>query len=166
MDLVELMSFKGREETLVAAMRTLDGVELPRSPRRIQGRRFACTWAGPARWLLEIQSPGQVPLEDLGRSLVGVAALVRQTDGRALLRISGPRAREVLRKGLSVDLHPRSFRVGHTAITLVAGIDVQLWQLDDAPTYELLINRSVAGSFWHWLVSAAAEFGLDCETTD
>lgn len=163
-ELAELMPFKGREEALVATMRDLHGIHLPRLPRRVEGRQFACIWAGPGRWLLETDAVQQNAMEDLERSLVGGAALVRQTDGRTLLRISGPKAREVLRKGVTIDLHPRSFGVGDTAITLVAGMDVHLWQLNDLPTYDLLINRSIAGSFWHWLISAAAEFGLECAT--
>jgi sarcosine oxidase subunit gamma len=38
---------------------------------------------------------------------------------------------------------------------------MQLWQLDDAPTYELAVARSLALSLWHWLEASAAEFGLE-----
>jgi len=162
--LTELMPFKGKEEILVATMRDLHGIDLPQVPRRIQGDKCTCIWAGPGRWLVEIEADAleRDIMEDLERSLAGIAALVRQTDGRALVRVSGPRVREVLRKGVTIDLHPRSFHAGDTAITLVAGMDVHLWQLDDLPTYDLLINRSIAGSFWNWLTSAGAEFGLEC----
>jgi sarcosine oxidase subunit gamma len=161
------MPFKGREEPIAKTIRELHGVELARTPRRVQSARLACTWAGPARWLVETNAlaPQPDPLEELEQRMAGDAALVRQTDGRALLRMYGPKVREVLRKGVAIDLHPRSFSPGDVALTLVAGIDVHLWQLDDAPTFELLVNRSVVGSFWHWLNAAAAEFGLECAKT-
>lgn len=161
--LAELMPFKGRAEIVAKAIRDLHGVELPHKRQRVEGARLACIWAGPARWLVEARARvPREPMEELEQHLAGNAALVRQTDGRALLQMSGPKVREVLRKGVAVDLHPRSFGPGDAAVTLVAGIDVHLWQLDDVPTFELLINRSVAESFWHWLSSAAAEFGLEC----
>ena len=45
-------------------------------------------------------------------------------------------------------------------MTAIAHIGVQLWQLDDAPTYELAVPRSMAKSFWTWFSASAAEFGL------
>ncbi len=157
--LAELMPFKGKEEALARTMREVHEVDLPRVPRRVRGRQLACTWAGPWRWLLE--TCGSAPMDEIERSLVPCAAVVRQTDGRTLLRMSGRKVREVLRKGVTIDLHPRKFRSGDAALTLVAGMDAHLWQLDETPTYEILINRSVTGSFWDWLESAAAEFGLE-----
>jgi len=161
--LAELMPFKGLDEVVAKTIRDLHKLELPRRRRRVEGARLTCTWAGPKRWLVEapaIAPPG--PIEELEQHIAGTAALVRQTDGRAVLQMSGPKVREALRKGVAIDLHPRSFAPGDTALTLVAGIEVHLWQLDDVPTFELLISRSVADSFWDWLKSAAAEFGLEC----
>ena len=40
-------------------------------------------------------------------------------------------------------------------------IDVQLWQLDATPAYDLIVARGFAGSFWHWLEESAAEYGLE-----
>jgi heterotetrameric sarcosine oxidase gamma subunit len=77
-----------------------------------------------------------------------------------VLRIGGPRARAALAKGCPLDLHPRAFGPGDTAVTAIAHVGVQLWQLDDAPTYELAVPRSMAKSFWTWLSASAAEFGL------
>ena len=59
-----------------------------------------------------------------------------------------------------IDLHPRAFKTGDAAATLVSHIPVQLWQIDDRPTYEFAVARSLAQSFWHWLEASAAEYGL------
>jgi sarcosine oxidase subunit gamma len=71
--------------------------------------------------------------------------------------------REVLAKGVPLDLHPKVFKPGDVATTLVAYIGVQLDMLDDA-TFQLTTPRSTAGSFWSWLSASAAEFGYDVVT--
>ena len=76
------------------------------------------------------------------------------------MRISGPRARDALAKGVHIDLHPSAFLPGDAAVTAVAYIGVHFWQVDAAPTYEFAMFRSFAVSFGEWLVDAAAEFGV------
>ena len=82
-----------------------------------------------------------------------------QSDGRALMRLSGSRVRDLLAKGCPIDLHPRAFKGGDVALTTISHIGVHLWQVDDAPTYDLALMRSMAESFWSWLDASAAEFG-------
>jgi heterotetrameric sarcosine oxidase gamma subunit len=84
-----------------------------------------------------------------------------QSDARLVLRLSGPRVRDVLAKGLAIDLHPKAFKPGDVASTPIASIGVQIDMLDAAPTYQLTAPRSMAGSFWSWLSASAAEFGYD-----
>ena len=60
---------------------------------------------------------------------------------------------------MPIDLHPRAFRAGDAAVTTVAHIGAQIWQVDETPTYELIVSRSFAAGFWEWLTDAAAEFG-------
>ena len=47
------------------------------------------------------------------------------------------------------------------AATLVAHIGVQIEQLDDRPTFQLMAFRSLAGSLWSWLTKAAAEYSYE-----
>jgi sarcosine oxidase subunit gamma len=100
---------------------------------------------------------------DLAATLKGLASVSDQSDGRAILRISGSRARDVLAKGLPIDLHPSVFGPGSAATSVIALMGVTLWQVDDAPTYDLAVFRSLAGSFWTWLTDSAAEFGCRVE---
>ena len=71
------------------------------------------------------------------------------------IRVSGPKARDALAKGVPIDLHPRAFRSGDAAVTTVAHIGVHLWQLDDTPTYEIAVFRSFARDFWRWLMQCS-----------
>jgi methylglutamate dehydrogenase subunit D len=122
------------------------------------GGALSLVWAGPEQWLAV--SHDRSIARRLADDLAGLASVADQSDGRAVLRIGGPRARAALAKGCPLDLHPRAFGPGDTAVTAIAHVGVQLWQLDDAPTYELAVPRSMAKSFWTWLSASAAEFGL------
>ena len=94
------------------------------------------------------------------RARVGpFAAVSDQSDARLVLRVSGQNVRNVLAKGVPIDLHPNAFRPGDIACTVVGYINTQIDMLDNAPTYQLAAPRSMAGSFWSWLTASAAEFG-------
>jgi heterotetrameric sarcosine oxidase gamma subunit len=158
--IVSVIARKGKADAASAAALAACGVALPLTPRRAEARGIAFIWTGPERWLAVTQNRGS---EDLAKMFAGIfsglASIAEQGDGRTIIRIAGPRARDVLAKGLAIDLHPRAFRPGDTAITGAVHVEVQIWQLDDTPTYEIALFRGFAGSFWQWLTQAAAEYG-------
>jgi sarcosine oxidase subunit gamma len=151
----------GRRAALAQTARTAFGVELPALPLLAEGPRLAFIWCGPDQWLARCRSAPAEGMERLLAPLAPHAAVVDQSHARCILRVTGSKAREALAKGVAVDLDPRAFGRGHTAATLVAHIAVQLWQTDEAPTYELAAARSLALSLWHWLEASSAEFGLE-----
>ncbi|MEE8173212.1 MAG: sarcosine oxidase subunit gamma family protein [Alphaproteobacteria bacterium] len=149
-----------------ALMRAFEGVlgyTLPQAPNRTNGEDSrGALWLGPDEWLVTVPA-GQVNplLEALSRAAVGHhAALSDVSDARIVLTLSGPRAREVLEKGCSLDLHPRAFQAGHCAQTRLARAAILLHQTDDAPVYDIHVAWSFAAYLWVWLEDAAAEFGL------
>lgn len=163
LSLASIVPRKGQSGALAALVKSAYGLDLPTAPRLIggpmpDGRSIAFIWAGLDQWLVVAEG-----IEDMERELTAAlgrrAMIADQSDGRCVLRLGGPKAREVLAKGVAVDLHPRMFRPGDVALTMVAHLGVQLWQLDGAPTYEVAMFRSLAGSFWSWLAASAAEFG-------
>jgi sarcosine oxidase subunit gamma len=101
--------------------------------------------------------------QSLLEELQDVAAVIDQSHGRAALRLSGPRARDVLAKGCRLDLHPRAFSPGMCAQTSIAQIGTLLHQLDEAPTYDLYVFAGYALDFLDWLSASAAEFGYRIE---
>jgi sarcosine oxidase subunit gamma len=148
-----------RAAELDSALLELVGAALPMTPRVAQGREADLIWSGPHHWLLVSGQRNLVP--QLAAELAGLAAVADQSDARGVLRVAGPRVRDVLAKGCPIDLHPTSFAPGDAALTSIAHIGVQLWQVDDAPTYDLAVFRSMAASFWSWLTASAAEYGYD-----
>lgn len=151
---------RGKAEALDAALRAAYGIGLPEGVgRRVEGEGIAFAWTGPDQWLAIAPRNAERDLErELKATLAGVASVVDQSDGRVVVRIQGPRARDVFAKGVPIDLHPRVFRPGDVAITHASHIGIILWQLDEAPTYEVALFRSYAESFAHWLDESAAEY--------
>jgi sarcosine oxidase subunit gamma len=153
---------KGRRAALADATRTAFGIEPPVTPKWVQGPELAFIWSGPDQWLVYKSAAPPGGMEALlARPLANLASIVDQSHGRTILRVTGHKAREALAKGVTIDLHPRAFKPGDTAATLASHIAVQLWQIDDHPTYEFAVARGFAQSFWRWLEASAAEFALE-----
>jgi sarcosine oxidase subunit gamma len=156
-----VMPRKGQGAALAALVRQTCGVDLPAGPKRIAAGPLAFVGMGPGQCLAVEQGGDALTFASrLGKAFGAAASISDQSDSRAVLRLSGPRARNVLAKGLAIDLHPRVFGPGDAALSSIALIGAHLWQLDDAPTYEISVFRSMAGSFADFLWSSAAEYGV------
>jgi sarcosine oxidase subunit gamma len=53
------------------------------------------------------------------------------------------------------------FGPGRAAATEIAHMGCQLWQVDDKPTFDLMVNRSLSKSLWSWLAASAAAYGYE-----
>lgn len=133
---------------------------LPKAGEARFSGETALVWHGPGAFLLITPPSSQMPAKAMA-ALSGLAAIFEQSDGRVLLELSGAAARRTLEKGFTIDVHPRGFCAGSTAMSLLSHIPVQLWQRDDAPHYAILLPRASVGDIAHWLVLSAAEFGLE-----
>lgn len=118
-------------------------------------------WLGPDEWLVLTAPGAETALAGRLRAALADlhAAVTDVTGNRALFRLSGPMAREVLLKGCGLDLHPRAFKPGQCAQTLLARAGVIVRQADEAPSYDLLPRRSFGEYVWAWLIDAMAEYG-------
>jgi sarcosine oxidase subunit gamma len=147
---------------LRAAVKASYGVNLPDDSTVGQGPEVSFVGYGPGQWLAVSGTLRNDTLaKQLGQDLKGLASVSDQSGGRTLLRLSGTRARDVLAKGLPIDLHPSVFGPGSAATSTISLMGVQLWQVDEAPTYDIALFRSVSASFWRWLTASAAEFGYE-----
>jgi sarcosine oxidase subunit gamma len=97
---------------------------------------------------------------ELAASLAGLASIADQSSSYAVLRIKGVSAREILSRGAFIDFDPSVFGPGSAAVTTISHIGVLIWQVDDAPTYDVALFRSYAGSFWHWMTATCAALGV------
>ena len=162
--LASIISKRGKRFALVNAVNTAFGVALPDGPRRATRGSVTFAGTGPDQWIASAEGSEAPGFAAKVRARIGpFAAVSDQSDARLVVLLRGPRARDVLAKGLAVDLHPKAFKPGDVATTLIAYIGVQIDMLDDA-TWQLSAPRSMAGSFWSWLTASAAEFGYDVIT--
>ena len=157
-DMATLIATGTDTTRLAAVVKALWGLELPAAGQTSTTAACALVWSGPGQWLA---IPKAYDFAALVAAFAGFAAATEQGDGRALVEIAGPAARDTLAKGLAIDLHPSVFSPGCAAVTALSHISVQIWQTDDAPTYVLSTPRTVAGHVWEWLVESAAEFGCE-----
>jgi sarcosine oxidase subunit gamma len=159
--LMSIMARKGQSKDLSARIKDRFGIDLPVTPRRAGDDSIHFIWCGPGRWLAGASSEAPHHFErSLRETLSGFAAVSNQSDSRSIIRVSGAKAREMLAKGVPLDLDPRVFGPGDTSMTVVAHINMHFWQHDATPTYHFAVFRSLAASFCQWLLDASAEFGV------
>jgi sarcosine oxidase subunit gamma len=135
-------------------------VALPEAGRSVIGAAGSVLWLGPDEFLIVTEPERETAV---AASLLGAlrgrrAAVIDISDSRTIIALSGFHARDLLAKGCGIDLHPRSLAPGQCAQTFLAKARIALYQLDDAPTYHILVERSLAEYLWLWLADAAAEF--------
>jgi sarcosine oxidase subunit gamma len=163
-ELATVHARKGQIGALTERVREHFGIELPRGPHRRASGDVAFAGTAPEAWLATSEASGKGFALSLKEAIGAVASVADQSSGYALMRLTGPKLRDTLAKMLPIDLHERAFAPGDVASTVASHVGVTLWRLQDrgdgAPVFEIAMFRSLAGSFWHALVSSAAEYGF------
>ena len=158
----QISAYRDRMGEFAKAVLATSGFELPQKPGRVVANGVALIGMARGQWLAVAEGDkGRALLSRLNEAVSAHAAIVDQSDAKAILRLAGPRARDVLAKGCALDLGERAFKPPDAATTQIALIPCQLWQLDEGPTYELAVPLSYARSFWSWLTASAAEYGYE-----
>jgi sarcosine oxidase subunit gamma len=162
MAVIALLVRRGQFAALTEKFRAQSGLDLPPGPHRATAGDISVVSFAPGRWLFlqENSDPAGLAAR-LATELAGLASVVDLSDARCVLRLWGPKLRAVLAKGLPIDIHPERFGPNDAAASMIALIDVQLWQLDDRPCFELAVPRSYASSLAGWLIASAGEYGLE-----
>jgi sarcosine oxidase, subunit gamma len=138
------------------------GLPLPLEPNTVaRAGGSAALWLGPDQWLVVGPSGGQRDLEHRIRAAAGdePVSVTDVSAQRTTLMVSGPRARDVLAHGCSLDLHPRAFGPGRCAQTTLGRTQVVLVARDDpAAGFWVLVRSSFAGYLADWPLDAATEY--------
>jgi len=132
----------------------------------VQGRVAigACewVWSGPDRFVV-LDSSGESVSDVLQARLEDHAAVIDQSDGRFVLRLSGAAVRQTLAKGVGIDLHPSAFGADATALTQLCHLGVQLTRIGGGDVFDLMGPRAAADDLCDWLLASAAQYGLQVE---
>ncbi len=108
-------------------------------------RRENILWNGPNSWLVLDEDASHLAARTGG-------AVTDQSDGLFLFAISGPYAREILKRLVPIDLRETAFAPDAVAITHAAHIGVRIWR--EEQNFILACFRSFAPSLHHALVEA------------
>lgn len=162
LQMATVMTYQGRRADLSAKLMDKYGLSLPDGPRRVASSTMAVVGLGPRTYLIQREQGASLEAE-LTQTFGDSAAVTDQSDGYAVLRLSGPRVRDVLEKCVSIDLHDKVFVAGAVASTSCAHMGVILWRMDDDAgfaVFEMAVFRSFARSLWHFIAESAAVFGV------
>jgi len=136
------------------------GMALPAGPARARDATMALLGTGPGVWLAMAEGAGPCWAEELAERLSGVASVVDQSGGYAVLRLAGPGALTLLSRGAFVDFDAAAFPTGSVMVTDIAHMGVIIARIDDAPSFHVALFRSHAESFAHWIEATARGMGV------
>ncbi len=157
---------RGDDEAIQAAFRDAVGVAAPLAPNTTDSaEQVTVLWLAPDRWLVASDRHGPPDLEQALRQALdgaGLSAAVNDvTSGRTVVRVGGPRARDLLAKGCPLDLHPDAFAAGQCLQSLMGHLNVLLHAADDNGRVDIYVARGFAVSLWEFLTERAAELGCE-----
>jgi sarcosine oxidase subunit gamma len=138
------------------------GLPLPLEPGTVvRGGELTALWLGPDEWLVVGRPGTERELESRIRSAAGdePVSVTHVSAQRTTVLVAGPRARDLLSHGCSLDLHPRAFGPGRCAQTTLARTQVVLVARDEPRAgFWVLVRSSFAGYLSDWLLDAATEY--------
>jgi len=163
-DLVQVMARRGKAAEMAKAAKASFGVAAPETPKAVGTANATLIWSGPDQFFV-LSKGGKHTLESLAPAFAGSASLSDQSHARALISVSGDKARAMLAKLSSIDLHPDMFAVGAAAATSIDHTSVTLWRgadrADGQAVFNLLVFATFAESLWHTTLDSAAEYGVE-----
>ena len=146
------------------AVREVMGITLPSRPLALvsddSGER-SIQWLSPDEWLVIVPGGEEFELEQKLRQSLGQAhfSIVNVSGGQTVLSLKGNRARDVLTKSISYDVHPHAFPVGKGVSTVFAKATIILRRAEE-DGWELVVRRSFADYCYRWLLDASREYGV------
>jgi len=154
-----VMARKGCGASAAAAAERAFGTPLPSLPRIVSGGALDFVWCGPERWLVIAPSRQAADAGGMEAMLepvfAGLASVSDQSGSRVLIEVSGTSARDVLAREVPVDLHPRAFEPGHTALCRAGYVALLLWQRSADPAFVLAVPRSYGEGVRRSLLASA-----------
>jgi heterotetrameric sarcosine oxidase gamma subunit len=161
--LLQLAGIPSMAAELARAWRTLLGADPPaRTGQAVAAGNLRCFRTGPAEyWVIARNEDAR--LDRLAHGVEPtIGAITSLSSSRTCIFLDGPAAREVLAKGVAIDLHPDVFPVDHFALTGLNHLPVLIHR-SGAGRFHLYVMRSFALAVWEWLIDAALPCGYDIE---
>jgi len=136
----------------------IENLEIPTENSSVKSNNETrILWSAPSTWL--IISTKENIIEVVKKNCYEVDfAITDISHSRAMIRIQGIQAKEVLKKGSPINFN--EFKVNKCVGTVFHGITIIIDSISNDPdTFNLLVLRSFGESFYHHITDAALEFG-------
>ena len=154
--IIQIVQYK-RSEVQLNSIR-IDGLEFDsQSPKVSSNKETRILWSGPNTWLVISRKENIIEIikEKCNSENFAVTDI---SHSRAVIKIKGLQAKEVLKKGSPINFN--EFKKNNCAGTVFHGINIVIDSIDNNPeTYHLLTLRSFGESLYHHVTDAALEFG-------
>ena len=154
--IIQVVQYKRSKIQLNAIQ--IDNLELPIENSKVaSNKETRILWNAPKTWLI-ISSKENIVDIIKGKCSEENFAITDISHSRAVIRIKGLQAREVLKKGCPINFN--EFKKNNCAGTVFHGITIMIDLIDNNPdTFNLLTLRSFGESFYHHITDACLEFG-------
>ena len=136
----------------------IDELEFPNENSKVTtNNKTRILWNAPKTWLV-ISSKENITETIKEKCNSENFALTDISHSRAVIKIKGLQAKEILKKGSPINFN--EFKKNNCAGTVFHGINIVIDSIDNNPeTYHLLTLRSFGESLYHHVTDAALEFG-------
>jgi heterotetrameric sarcosine oxidase gamma subunit len=154
-------------------MESATSIVLPAEPctSSVAGERIAL-WLGPSEWmLLTPESEERTISAAIETALAGQHHQITDvTDYYTVIRVGGAKARKMLMKLTTLDMHPSKFPEGAVKGSIFGRVPAVLHcpagARAEPSDFDLIIRRSHADYLWCLLALAAREYGLPEQTPE
>ena len=154
--IVQIVQYKRSKVQLNSVQ--IDGLEFPLQNSKVSSNKETrILWSAPNTWLVISRKENIIEIikEKCNSANFAVTDI---SHSRAVIKIKGLQAKEILKKGSPINLN--EFEKNNCAGTVFHGINIVIDSIDNNPeTYHLLTLRSFGESLYHHVTDAALEFG-------
>ena len=154
--IVQIVQYKKSKAQLNSIQ--IDGLELPLKNSKVSSNKETrILWSAPSTWLVisRKENIDKIIEEKCKNENFAITDI---SHSRAVIRIKGIQAKEILKKGCPINFN--EFEKNNCAGTVFHGITILVDFVDSNPdTFNLLTLRSFGESFYHHVTDAALEFG-------
>ena len=151
----------GQDPPFAKAVSVNLGLELPVEANTTRmGNGTAILWLGPDEWLIETDTESDSAIMGALETALSDqhVAVTLVSDSSLTYRLAGPRAVDVLAKGMTIDLDPTVFGAGVCARSLLARSAVLVHRPVIEDVYEITVARSFSDYVGRWLRDAMLEY--------
>lgn len=159
LSIIQVAAWTEKADAVVEAIASTAGVKPSReSCSAIQSDSTFAIWVGPDRWLIVEKETRDLDTAIHNAISEDMAAITDQSHSRCVIRLEGREARNVLRKGTTLDMDPGYFKPGEAKMTNLFHMNGLIHCVSE-DAFDVYVARSFGHSFYEVITHASAEYG-------